>query len=122
MSYRKVVPRDLFNESKLLKCLGKVSVMILDGNFSPYGLKDAFDDEQSDRFLIDLDGESALLYCSNYHVFDKNGVEIELGSRYNSKDPWPLEFIDRENYVQGEVFNDDGTVTDEFIEFLEAIE
>lgn len=30
-SYRRVLPRDLFNEAKLLKCLGQLSLMIHDG-------------------------------------------------------------------------------------------
>ena len=30
MSYARVIPRDLFNEANLLKCLGKVALILMD--------------------------------------------------------------------------------------------
>ena len=34
MTYRRVLPRDLFNEAKLLKCLGQLALIIHDGQDS----------------------------------------------------------------------------------------
>lgn len=33
--YQRVIPRDLFNEAKLLKCLGRLSLFIHDGKSPP---------------------------------------------------------------------------------------
>jgi hypothetical protein len=117
MSYRRVAPRDLFNESKLLKCLGKISVSILDGVFYEYGLTDELYDE-SEGFNIEQT-EDGDIYCTNYKVFDAQGSEIEFVSLLNSRQPWPLYFYNPDEMTYSPALNDDGSISQEFFTFLE---
>lgn len=51
--YQRVLPRDLFNESKLLKCIGQLVLLIHDGN-CPNGLAFTHHDEDDEPFIIRL--------------------------------------------------------------------
>ena len=113
--YMRVVPRDLFNESKLLKCLGKISIGILDGKLGEHRLTEKHTRE--DEGFIILQNEDGDIMCDNYRVF-KGGEEIYLFTRLNSKANWPLMTIDH-NAEYIEVLNDDGKFTKEFLEYLE---
>jgi uncharacterized membrane protein len=114
--YRRVVPRDLFNEAKLLKCLGKIAIGILDGKLSQYGVEEDFSNENM-GFVIDQN-EDGGIFCLNYKIF-KNKKEVQLFSGLNSKLNWPLMTIDhREEYIH--VFDDDGNFSEDFIKFLKS--
>lgn len=111
MSYHRIIPRDLFNEAKLLKCMGQIALMIHDGMD---GGKLAIDhDSPEDGFIIDQNPNSGWLYVANLNVYRKSdGEMVGLATSYNSKSPYPL------NYECGDdggcVFEDDGTLTEEF--------
>ena len=51
-TYRRKIPRDFFNEAKLLKCMGLLSVKVLD-NKIPEGI-DIEVNGDGDRFNIEL--------------------------------------------------------------------
>ena len=113
MSYTRTVPRDLFNESKLLKCLGRL-VLLKDG--PPRGLPIEFnDDDVGDAgFKIAQNPNTGGLYCANLHFFLR-GKMLELEVAYNAKtDPYPLRY----EYCGdgGCVFNDDGSLDAEFVQ------
>lgn len=112
MSYLRVIPRDLFNESKLLKCLGQLSLIAHDGidsNRNPARFQIEHDGE---AFNIEQDPGTGNLYCSNIQLMVRSEA-VFVGSRYNSKSPFPLVFgVDEEP-----VFNDDGSLSDEFMVF-----
>ncbi len=89
----RTIPRDFFNEAKLLKCLGRFHLQI----------------ENNPRIKFDFDGEAfeikqnesdGSLYCANYHIFI-DGVFVDLFTPYNSKENWPLiiRIHDSEFYV-----------------------
>lgn len=87
-TYLRVVPRDFFNEAKLLKCLGRLELLILD-NEKPardFKLTSEFDNE---AFNIVQDPNSGSISVSNYHVF-VNGEELFLSTPLNSKANYPL--------------------------------
>lgn len=132
MNYNRVVPRDLFNESKLLKCLGFISVRILDAELLKYG---AFDNlTQSTIGFIVANNESGDIFCVNYKVYvrpkvfgRKEGDEVEeedfplnLYSKLNSKENFPLicETFEGEPLY---VFESDGKFTKEFISYLKRL-
>ena len=117
MSYRREVPRDLFNEGNLLKCLGMISVSILDNKFYKYGLKDELNDF-GEGFVIEQT-ESGDTYCSNYFVYDPEGENIPLYRPLNSRSPWPLLFVNKFEDSLDDVFNDDGTFSQEFFDYLD---
>lgn len=108
MSYTRVIPRDLFNEAKLLKCLGQLALLIHDGKAGNLKVKHRRPDK---GFVVHQDPSSGGLYCYNLR-FTLNKVEVEVATNYNSKAPYPLGYCFNDEY--GEVFNDDGSFTDEF--------
>lgn len=95
MNYTRVIPRDFFNESKLLCCLGKLSLHISDRETGNLKLIEEFDNEP---FQIDL-SDNGELYVLNYSVF-LNKDQIELYIPINSRDKYPLKGIWRDKEYQ----------------------
>lgn len=103
-TYLRVVPRDFFNEAKLLKCLGRLELLILD-NAKPardFKITSEFDNE---AFNIVQDPNSGSISVSNYRVF-VNGEELFLSTSLNSKDNYPLIGIYKEQEYY--IFNEQG--------------
>jgi hypothetical protein len=107
--YTRVIPRDFFNEAKLLKCMGMLSLKILDRQL-PDGIEIEVK-EDGDPFNIQLT-DDGLLFIANYPV-KVNRKNVFFGSTYNSKRNFPLLCVI--SYVEYTVFNEDGTFTEEFI-------
>lgn len=112
MNYRRVIPRDLFNEAKLLKCLGKVALLIHD-RYSKH-LQLIHDDSEFAGFEIGQSRESGDLYCANLTLVS-NGLEIPLFSHYNSREDWPLLCYDPETGDTLDVFDSNGNFSPEFL-------
>jgi hypothetical protein len=123
MGYLRVVPRDLFNESKLLKCLGQMALAIHDGKLHKYSVEAEHTNETS-GFKIDQNPDDGSIFCSNFRVYTQLGsegkIQLSLFSRLNSKDAYPLvcESMDGELL---EVFNDKGGFTKEFLTYLDVL-
>jgi len=119
MSYNRVIPRDLFNEAKLLKCLGQLALIIHDEVRVPRGL--SFDHEEpQDGFKVDQSPSSGALYCENLNLFYRGRV-IDLITPYNSKDSYPLQFACGEQ-TEGSVFDETGALSDEFLDALKTLD
>lgn len=116
MSYQRVIPRDLFNESKLLKCLGQLALIIHDGTRYPMTLEH---DSCDAGFIIAQDDSTGALYCDNLSLFCA-GRLIGLKSPYNDKNTYPLQFNLWEG-DEGPVFTDKGQLTPEFEELLNKL-
>jgi hypothetical protein len=101
-NYQRTLPRDLFNESKLLKGLGRLSLLIHDG-LTPLDLKQEYDNKP---FIIcqDLDGNLRVL---NYLVFNKSRP-IDLFSKYNSKHNYTLYAMTNNDREERLVFDEAG--------------
>lgn len=86
MSYFRVLPRDLFNEAKLLKCLGKISLLVHDEMIK--GLNITHGDERK-GFKIgqDCDGN---IFVENLYFFDNDGEPVFFHTGLNDKSAWPL--------------------------------
>lgn len=115
MSYNRVVPRDFFNEAKLLKSLGRLSLYILDNKD---GISKYVEEHFDNNFFDIEQTDSGDIYCVNYEIIHKNsGTPIDLYSLLNSKDNYPLVFIIEDiNEDYEYVFDDDGNFTDYFLE------
>jgi hypothetical protein len=111
LQYNKVLPRDLFNESKALKNIGHLYLLCHDG--LAHGIK-CFDslDGGNDPFELYLTHDG-YLYCSNV-FFRYNGYPLFLKSLYNSKNNYTL-FLES-NYEDFLVFDEIGNLTEEFLE------
>lgn len=115
MSYQRVLPRDLFNEANLLKCLGRLW-MLLD-EYDPPGLK-AVHDWPNKGFQIHQDPSDGSICCANFKLRNAAGTWVVPFRPLNSRDAWPLYIQDRDDEI--EVFEENGglvTFTDEFLEW-----
>lgn len=112
--YSRVVPRDLFNESMLLKCLGRVCLLIHEGK-APWLLIRDEDEEDGLPFRVMLDEDNAELVCINLR-FSVLGREVAFSTPYNSRLDWPLLYrCDTESDV-GIVFTAKGELTSAFMQ------
>lgn len=110
MSYERVIPRDAFNEAKLLKCIGQLALKILDKKV-PEGLKIEIE-ESGEPFDIRQDDSDGSISVINYTVIVNDRCP-RFYTPLNSLGAYPLKCtIDEEIY---DVFNDAGEFTDEFI-------
>lgn len=110
VKYHRVIPRDLFNEAKLLKCIGRLSLLILD-NMVPCKIEI---DENGQPFNICLLDEGSLT-ISNYRITVK-GIELIFKTTYNSKANFPLYCeCDEVDYL---VFDEEGNFSEEFNQFI----
>jgi hypothetical protein len=114
-AYKRVCPRDLFNEAKLLKCMGRLCLKILDG-MTPVPMK--YNDDHVRGFNVEQD-EAGNLYISNLPIYIK-GKRYKFHTTYNCKSNYPL-FVETANYEEFEVFDNDGDFTQEFIDFTKTI-
>lgn len=118
--YERVFPRDFFNESKLLKCLGQLMLLQVDGYLSD-GCKFAHTNRKY-GLRIGQDPSDGSFGCSNFHMWyvkqlpdDKTEkTYIELFTPSNARDAYPLvaRFDDEEIYV----FDDEGKLSQDFNE------
>jgi hypothetical protein len=110
MKYTRVIPRDLFNEAKLLKCIGRLCLLIHDNQVPvPMRFKhngSAFNVVQS------IDGD---LMLTNVLIYIKD-KEFDFKTHLNSKSNYSLYLYDEEAGIV-DVFEDNGEFTSEFIEF-----
>lgn len=86
MSHARVIPRDFFNESKLLKMLGKFEIAVRFSGEANLPIETIHDGEPFD---IRQDPSSGQLFCSNYRA-SLNGYDINLFIPYNAKSEWCL--------------------------------
>ena len=119
MSYRRVVPRDLFNEAKLLKCLGKLALYILDSEEGCAKVLSSFHrDSRNQGFIVVQNPHDATLSCSNMGFYHNSFGELHLYIPYNNKtDSWPLWFD--HNGESERVFTEEGAFTPEFMQAME---
>jgi hypothetical protein len=110
-TYRRVVPRDFFNESKLLKCLG--AFMIEAERYDHIKCESS-----CEPFEIELN-DSAELSVTNYYFYCAS-IELRLFTPYNSKEPYPLYADVCDEVGPFSVFSDDGKFTTEFVDFIKA--
>lgn len=116
-TYTRVAPRDLFNEAKLLKCLGRLALLVVD-HMAPEGL--TFYDS-GEPYLPEQDTGSGDIYCKQGIRFSFRGHELILFSVYNSKDAYPLFWISNEG-EEITVFNNLGDFRSEFLEKLQQLQ
>lgn len=111
MSYNRVIPRDLFNESKLLKCIGRLCLLIHDRQV-PFNARI---DDTGERFLIELNEDNNELHISNLEIIINKVKGIQFFIPYNSKDNYPLYCRFREEEYK--VFYEGGNLHSDFIDF-----
>lgn len=110
MNYTRVLPRDLFNESKTLKCYGRLALLITD-ELTPCPMEI----KGSGPFEIHQDQSDGSFYISNYSFYAK-GNKLYLRCSLNSRSPYTMFTGIKDEII--EVFNDMGEFTEEFTDAL----
>jgi hypothetical protein len=110
MSYTRVIPRDLFNEASLLKCLGRLSLRLLDYPIEGVSLEL---DHPASGFNIIQDPNDGSIFVSNLWLV-KSGKFL-LFRPLNDRSKWPLYVTLLEDDLR--VFNEDGSLSEEFLEW-----
>lgn len=113
ITYERVLPRDLFNEAKLLKCMGRLILLIHD-NLTP--CKMSFT-ENGEPFQVELLEEGSLT-ISNLTVSIKGKI-FPFKTTYNGKSNYPL-FLEYE-CCDYRVFDEQGNFDPEFIDFCKTV-
>ncbi|KVP16903.1 hypothetical protein [Burkholderia ubonensis] len=111
MSYRRVIPRDLFNEANLLKCYGRIYI-----NLETADVQDVELEHDGGAFDVQQDIGSGGLYVANV-TLKVRGKACRLYRPLNSRDTWPLFLID-EHEEEIPVFSDDGSFSPEMTDYL----
>lgn len=104
MSYQRVIPRDLFNEGNLLKCLGRVYL-----NLEVLG-RESMLTHDGEEFSIDQD-ENGSLIVTNVMLM-RDGQEFAFRRPLNSREPWPLYLVNSDD-DEISVFDESGEFTEE---------
>lgn len=101
----RVLPRDAFNDASLLKCIGKLTMLIEDGFLD---LKYEYDGEPFDIRQDESDG-STFVRNITFYLTDADGRNSRLVGHkrpMNSRDNWPLMlYFDGDEYY---AFNEKG--------------
>jgi hypothetical protein len=114
MSYLRVIPRDLFNEAKLLKCIGRLCLLIHD-NTVPCKMEFVHNGEVFD-IVQTQDGD---LMIDNVTIKVKGKV-FNFKCHLNSKSNYTLYlYCDIEGIV--DVFDEAGNFEKEFLDFCKTI-
>lgn len=115
MSYLRVIPRDLFNEANLLKCLGQVYLKLEVLNLPNVELVHTNEDRPFD---VRQDPSDGALWVRNIALRKGRHKRWWFRRPLNSREPWPLYLIDIGDWVEYPVFTDEGEFTPEFLLFL----
>lgn len=109
MSYIREIPRDLFNEAKLLKCMGKLCIEAE----RTRSVRVEFFGEGDDPFDIQQNSADGSIFVWNIQV-SVAGFEVNVYTSLNARDEWPMwaTFEDREAV---KVFDDHGRFTADFL-------
>lgn len=85
----RVIPRDLFNEAKLLNNLGRIQILIEDRMICLTSKMDIDDAVSPEGFGVDQDDSDASLFARNLRFYFE-GEEIKMRTPYNSKAKYPI--------------------------------
>lgn len=108
MTYQRVIPRDLFNDANLLKCLGQLYLELERLNIPGVELEHWPDTR---AFIIHQNEDDGSTYCRNVVLTVKNKHHY-LTRPLNSRKSWPLYL----NEIP--IFDNEGCLTEEFKAFV----
>lgn len=116
MPYNRVVPRDLFNEASLLKCYGRLCILL--DNLPRSSHRARLSEGDGSEFEVCQDDGDGSLTVSNL-PFTIARRPFRLCRPLNSRRPWPLYVIDGDG-EETEVFTDEGELTADFAHLIKG--
>lgn len=117
MSYRRVIPRDLFNEASLLKCYGRLWILL--DNLGPHAHRAVLDGGGGSPFrIVQSEGDGSLTIGNLPFTIGRR--PFRLFRPLNSRAAWPLYAIDDEDEdaEEVEVFTEAGDLTPGFLALI----
>jgi hypothetical protein len=117
MNYTRVIPRDLFNEANLLKCYGQLALYFNDYRYSSN--PEFKEPDGNEGFIVMMDDNSGETWIDNLQLYI-GGKLHRLYRPMNSREPWPLYVSQWDWEEPSAVFNDDGTLSPEMLQLLNA--
>lgn len=112
VTYRRVLPRDLFNEAKLLKCAGKLVLAIEDGYVTNVTYE--HDTTFTQNFIVGQDQSDGSVYLHNLKFY-LCGVELGFSVPQDKTQSWNA-YVDSFplGFESLPVFDEHGKLTTEF--------
>ena len=114
MGYNRVLPRDLFNEAKLLKCLGQLCLLIHEGKCS---LKVVHDTKYWEGFNVQQDPGDGDISVINLRFYTQRGSRVHIDTGLNSREAYPAMFS-AGVVMEQPLFTDDGQLSPEYFQHL----
>jgi hypothetical protein len=114
--YTRVLPRDLFNEADLLKCMARLCIFLDDTPDHVASLED--DMEAGAPFDVQQSMTSGAIYVANI-PFSVSGEAYDLYRPLNSRQPWPLWC--GPSHGEGEairVFSEEGLLSEDMLSLI----
>lgn len=112
-NYQRVIPRDLFNEASLLKCLGRF--WIETERFQPRKVTIEHD---GDAFDVTQNEDDGTTFVRNIAI-TINGVNYQAFRPLNSRGNWPL-YLRTEDGEETGVFQENGELTAELLALIQS--
>lgn len=114
IGYRRVIPRDLFNEGNLLKCYGQLYIELERMRLEHLLVQRS----EAGPFVIQQSQDDGSLSITNVTLI-AHGRPCLLYRPLNSRAPYPLWLLSPDGATDDVcVFKDDGSFTDEMRDFL----
>lgn len=113
--YYRVIPRDLFNEANLLKCMGRLYINLEQEGLEGCELVQGEGCEQG--FDIGQDEDTGALFVSNV-TLEAHGIPQRLIRPLNAREAYPLLLV-TEDDDEIPVFNEDGSFSEELKAHIE---
>lgn len=119
-TYQRVLPRDLFNEAKLLSDMGHLYLLYHDGLRDLRNCIEIFHQNDHGYFHVDQDQGDGSIEISNITVRQKdtNRSIIRFATGVNSREKHPLQFTSFQYEKDSYVFDDALNFDPDFIELL----
>lgn len=114
--YTRVIPRDLFNEADLLKCYGRLYILLETAGAHLAKLSDA-NLEQEEPFEIGQSQDDGSISVLNV-IFTIDDVRWRLERPLNCRDPWPLYCVSFDGEIRERVFTEKGDFSAKFLEII----
>lgn len=113
--YVRVLPRDLFNEADLLKCYGRLWILLDETS----GHSARFEEEDVSEFDIVQDEGSGALTVRNL-TFTVRGIKHSISRPLNARSPWPLWLgcDDDPDFDEIRIFDESGSLSSEMTSYI----
>lgn len=120
MNYTRVIPRDLFNEANLLKCYGRLWILLdeMVGHHEAQ-LGDKNNEHYGAAFNIVQDETDGSISIWNL-CFYVHGKNYRLFRPLNARSPWPLWCTSPDGEFCERVFSDAGFLSSEFLRLIKG--